>query len=150
VNILLGEEMLPVTSAQAILLSIALLVGEFIHAHIMGTIAVVLQSMSRKTTKFQEQIEVASSTMKTIKLTESLQRQVQEYLTMKQSDLENQRELDNLLSLLSPSLRLKITQQVFLSSIRKMLIFSAEIDAVDLIVRMLETVQVMPEDYVIK
>jgi hypothetical protein len=31
-----------------------------------------------------------------------------------------------------------------------MLIFSAEIDAVDLIVRMLETVQVMPEDYVIK
>jgi hypothetical protein len=106
--------------------------------------------MSRKTTKFQEQIEVASSTMKTIKLTESLQRQVQEYLTMKQSDLENQRELDNLLSLLSPSLRLKITQQVFLSSIRKMMIFSAEIDAVDLIVRMLETVQVMPEDYVIK
>ncbi len=42
VNILLGEEMLPVTSAQAILVSIALLVGEFIHAHIMGTIAVVL------------------------------------------------------------------------------------------------------------
>ena len=76
VNILLGEEMLPVTSAQAVLVSVALLVGEFIHAHIMGTIAVVLSSMSRKTTKFQEQIEVASSTMKNIKLPESLQRQV--------------------------------------------------------------------------
>jgi hypothetical protein len=50
--------------------------GEFIHAHIMGTIAVVLSSMSRKTTKFQEQIEVASSTMKNIKLPEALQRQV--------------------------------------------------------------------------
>ncbi len=119
VNILLGEEMLPVTSAQAVLVSIALLVGEFIHAHIMGTIAVVMHSMSRKTTKFQEQIEVASSTMKNIKINESLQRQVQEYLTMKQSDLENQKELDNLLSLLSPSLRLRITQQVFLSCIRK-------------------------------
>ena len=59
---------------------------------------------------------------------------------MKQSDLENQRELDNLLSLLSPSLRLKITQQVFLSSIRKMQIFSSEIDVVDFIVRLLETV----------
>jgi hypothetical protein len=91
--------------------------------------------MSRKTSKFQEQIEVASSTMKTIKLTEALQRQVQEYLTMKQSDLENQRELDNLLSLLSPSLRLKITQQVFLSSIRKMEIFCSEIDVIDFIVR---------------
>ena len=59
---------------------------------------------------------------------------------MKQSDLENQRELDNLLSLLSPSLRLKITQQVFLSSIRKMQIFNAELDVVDFIVRLLETV----------
>ena len=109
VNILLGEEMLPVTQAQAVVVSFALLMGEFIHAHIMGTIAVVLSSMSRKTAKFQEQIEVASSTMKNIKLPEALQRQVQEYLTLKQSDLENQRELDNLLSLLSPSLRLRIT-----------------------------------------
>lgn len=57
-------------------MSLALLMGEFIHAHIMGTIAVVLSSMSRKTTKFQEQIEVASSTMKNIKLPEALQRQV--------------------------------------------------------------------------
>lgn len=72
VNILLGEELLPVTSIQAIVASIALLMGEFIHAHIMGTIAVVLQSMSRKTTKFSEQIEIASSTMKTIKLSEDL------------------------------------------------------------------------------
>jgi hypothetical protein len=34
--------MMPVTELQAIILSIALLMGEFIHAHIMGTIAVVL------------------------------------------------------------------------------------------------------------
>jgi hypothetical protein len=60
--------MLPVTQLQAIIASIALLMGEFIHAHIMGTIAVVLSSMSRKTTKFQEQIEMATSTMKNIKL----------------------------------------------------------------------------------
>jgi hypothetical protein len=31
-----------------------------------------------------------------------------------------------------------------------MQIFSSEIDVVDFIVRLLETVQVMPEDYVIK
>jgi hypothetical protein len=30
----------------------------------MGTIAVVLSSMSRKATKYQEQIEIAVSTMK--------------------------------------------------------------------------------------
>ena len=128
----------------------ALLLGEFIHAHIMGTIAVVLQSMSRKTTKFQEQIEAASSTMKTVKLSEALQKQVQDYLTLKHADIENQRELDNLLSLLSPSLRLKITQHVFLSCIAKMSAFAGETEAIDFIVRQLETVQVMPEDYVVR
>lgn len=45
---LLGEEMLPVTQLQAVILSFVLLLGEFVHAHIMGTIAVVLASMSRR------------------------------------------------------------------------------------------------------
>ena len=48
VNILLGEEMMPVNELQAIILSVVLLFDEFIHAHIMGTIAVVLASMSRR------------------------------------------------------------------------------------------------------
>ena len=46
--------MMPVTEIQAVILSIGLLVGEFIHAHIMGTIAVVLASMSRRASKHQE------------------------------------------------------------------------------------------------
>jgi hypothetical protein len=60
VNILLGEEMLPVNELQAIILSVVLLLGEFIHAHIMGTIAVVLATMGRRESKHQEQIEIAS------------------------------------------------------------------------------------------
>jgi hypothetical protein len=83
--------------------------GEFIHAHIMGTIAVVLSSMSRKTTYFQEQIELATSTMKNIKLDNYVQKKVTDYLMTKQGDLDSQKELDNLLSLLSPSLRLLVT-----------------------------------------
>ena len=89
--------MLPVTQLQAIIASFALLMGEFIHAHIMGTIAVVLSSMSRKTTKFQEQIEMATSTMKNIKLEQQVQKKVQEFLVTKQGELENQKDLDNLL-----------------------------------------------------
>jgi hypothetical protein len=75
----------------------------------MGTIAVVLSSMSRKTTKFQEQIEMATSTMKNIKLESQVQKKVQDFLVTKQGELENQKDLDNLLSLLSPSLRLLVT-----------------------------------------
>jgi hypothetical protein len=83
VNILLGEEMMPATQYQALILAVALLMGEFIHAHIMGTIAVVLGSMNRKSTKHQEQIEIACQTMKNIQLSQDLQKKVQDYLTTK-------------------------------------------------------------------
>lgn len=66
VTILIGEEMLPATELQAVILSILLLLGEFIHAHIMGTIGIVLQSMNRRVAKQHEQIEIACQTMKNI------------------------------------------------------------------------------------
>jgi hypothetical protein len=75
--------MMPVTQYQALILAVALLMGEFIHAHIMGTIAVVLGSMNRKSTKHQEQIEIACQTMKNIQLSQDLQKKVQDYLTTK-------------------------------------------------------------------
>lgn len=49
-------------------MAILVIVSEFIHANILGTIGVVIQSLSRRSTKFQENIEFATSTMKTIKL----------------------------------------------------------------------------------
>lgn len=150
VNILLGEEMLPVTQLQAIILSVMLLLGEFVHAHIMGTIGVVLQSMSRKQTKYQEQIEIASSTMKTIKLSEQVQKQVQDYLQIRQSDIDNQKELEHLLGLLSPSLRLIVTRNVFFNAISVMTAFKNQPEIVDFIVQNIETLQFMPEDFIIR
>jgi hypothetical protein len=58
--------MVPATDNQAIVTSVLLIVSEFIHASILGTIGVVITSMNRKATKFQEKIEFATSTMKTI------------------------------------------------------------------------------------
>ena len=68
VSILDGADMVPATSSQAIIVSVLVICSEFIHAHILGTIGVVLQSLNRKTAKFQEQIEFATSTMKTMRL----------------------------------------------------------------------------------
>ena len=64
--------MFPATSAQAIVVSILVIFSEFIRANILGTISVIIQSINRKTTKFQEQIEFATSTMKTMKLPEPI------------------------------------------------------------------------------
>lgn len=116
----------------------------------MGTIAVVLSSMSRKSTKHQEQIERAGQTMKNIQLSVNIQHKVQDYLTLRQNDIDNQKELDNLLSLLSPSLRLMITQHVFLNAIGKMPVFIKTPEIVEYIVTNIDTMQFKPEDYIFK
>lgn len=142
--------MMPVNELQAIILSVVLLFGEFIHAHIMGTIAVVLATMNRRESKHQEQIEVASQTMKNIKLTEGLQREVQDYLVDRYSDIDNQRDLDNLLSLLSPYLRFRITQHVFFNTLCRMRIVEGLPEAIEFVVSNIEILQFMSDEYIIK
>lgn len=46
--------MVPSNSHEAIVVSTLLILSEFIRAHILGTIGVFIQSLSRKSTKFQE------------------------------------------------------------------------------------------------
>ena len=60
--------MVPATALQAIVTSILLLSSSFIDGSILGTINVVLQSLNRKSTKLQESLEFATSTMKSLKL----------------------------------------------------------------------------------
>jgi hypothetical protein len=45
--------MVPANSHQAIVVSVLIIISEFIHAHIIGTMDVVLHSLSSKSTHFQ-------------------------------------------------------------------------------------------------
>ena len=56
--------------------------------------------------------------MKNMKLPENLQNNVREFMLSTQSNLDNQKELDQFLTLISPSLRLSVTQHIFLNSIQ--------------------------------
>jgi hypothetical protein len=62
--------MVPANSHQAIVVSLLVLISEFIHAHILGTMGVILEALSKKSMKFQEQIEFATSAMKNMKLSD--------------------------------------------------------------------------------
>lgn len=60
--------MVPANSHQAIVVSVLVIVSEFIHAHIIGTMDVVLHSLSSKSEHFQEKIEFVTSTMKSVRI----------------------------------------------------------------------------------
>jgi regulator of protease activity HflC (stomatin/prohibitin superfamily) len=54
--------------------------GALVNANIFGTIAVIAQTINRKAQRFQEQIDVANTSMKNMKLPESLQNSIREFM----------------------------------------------------------------------
>lgn len=88
--------------------------------------------------------------MKNIKLTEGLQKEVQDYLVERYSDIDNQRDLDNLLCLLSPYLRFRITQHVFFNTLSMMRIVEGLPEAIEFVVSNIDILQFMTDEYIIK
>jgi hypothetical protein len=125
VEILDGADMVPGNIHQAIVVSILVIFSEFIHAHILGTMGVVLHALNHKSSKFQEQIEFVTSAMKNLKLSEDIQRNILDYITQGQSEMDAQKEMEELMSMISPSLRSQVTQHLFMNAIKNISYFSS-------------------------
>jgi hypothetical protein len=55
--------------------------------------------------------------MKNMKLPQVLQNEVREFMTLTYSNLDNQRELDKFLQIISPSLKQQVIQHILLDAI---------------------------------
>lgn len=76
--------------------------------------------------------------MKNIKLKESIQHKVLEYLGKKLNDMDTLEDLKALMEMLSPSLRHVVTQQMFLSAINSISIFNESPELVEYLVYNIE------------
>ena len=62
-----------------------------------------------KSQRLQEQIDLANTSMKNMKMPEKLQNNVREFMMSTQNNLDHQKELDQFLGMISPSLRGQVT-----------------------------------------
>ena len=84
VLLLAGNDMSPQGYAQIIFATIMLFAASIINANIFGNIAVLLQQIYRKSSNFQEKLEMATSTMKNINIPDKLQKvRLQTFVDMK-------------------------------------------------------------------
>ena len=67
-----------------------------------------------------------------------------------QSNLDNQKELDLFLNMISPSLRLMVTQHIFMNAIEKNHIFKGNQEITDFVVHNIVTLLFLPEDGIIR
>jgi hypothetical protein len=127
-----------------------LVAAAIVNANIFGNIAVILQQLNRKSSKFQEKIENANSSMKSLGIPEHLQHDIVKYLTFTQSSLDHQKELDSFMGLLSPSLKLQVTRYLFLETITNNEIFEGNTETIDSIVKDLSIQLSLPEETIVK
>ncbi len=66
----------------------SMVAGAVINANIFGEMAVLVQMISRKSSRFQEQIDSSNTAMKNIRLTQDLQSNIRDYLIFTQSTLD--------------------------------------------------------------
>jgi hypothetical protein len=60
------------------------------------------------------------------------------------------KDLDQLLALLPPSLRIEMTQHMFLKAISQISVFKMNFEAIEFVLSCIEAVQYMPDDYIVR
>lgn len=146
VNVMVGNEIGPRGITQLLFLSVLLMLSAFINANIFGHIAILLQQMNRRNTKFQEKLDNAGLMMKNLAIPEEIQTKVHDYLVYTRSTLDHQKDLDAFLTMLSPSLKMQIRQIIFKDLVIKNKIFDNKKEILDLILPDLVILRFMPED----
>ena len=121
-----GNDVGPRDAFQTTFVTFMLIMAAIINANIFGNMAVLIQSLNRKATTFQEKMEYASETMKNLRIPELIQDDVKTYLTYTQTTSDHQKDLDMFLNMLSPSLRQQVSVHIFLASMKRNTVFKGK------------------------
>ena len=119
----MGNDCAPVTFAQTLYASLVMMMGAIVTAFIFGNMAALLAAINKKDSYFQEQLDMVSQTMRSLKLPEEMQDNVLKYLQYIHETPDVQQDLDKFLALLSPALKNKILLHIHEKVIKQTRIF---------------------------
>ena len=148
--ILAGNDVGPRTNLLLLFVTLLILVSAIINASIFGSIAILFQQWNRKTAKFQEKIENATSTMKNFRIDERLKKRIISYLGYTHDTLDQQNELDDFLKMLSPSLQFEVRRVLLIETLSKNPLFSDNMEVLDNLIQVLTIHVYRPEDIIIR
>jgi CRP-like cAMP-binding protein len=112
--------------------------------------AVIVQDLNQKASKFQEKIDIANTSMKNMKLPPYLQDKVRNYLFYTQSSLETQRELEDFKTMISPSLQLEVKRHIFLQVLINSPLFGNNPELNEMVIEKVTVSSYPPEEIIIR
>lgn len=148
--LLLGADIMPLTTAQVVYATVFLLLAAILTAHIYGHMTVLLDTLAEQRSSREREIESSLQSLATIGVSRDLQSKVQVYLTSSFQLRHQQEELQSLLKDLSPSLRFQITMFLFAEALDRALRLKADSKMAQVIAGRLTTQVCKPETPVIR
>mmetsp|Transcript_26614 Transcript_26614/g.47861 ORF Transcript_26614/g.47861 Transcript_26614/m.47861 type:complete len:855 (-) Transcript_26614:1837-4401(-) len=113
VYFLRGVETNPSNTSEVTYLIFVILMGSIISAIMFGQMSVLMGMLARSRLKFAQLMDTAQTTMKNIKLDESLQFKITDYLLATQTLLAQQEEIEHFAEVISPSLQQEVNSHIY-------------------------------------
>ena len=127
-----------------------MILGSIVTAFIFGNMAALMAIINKKDSHFQEELEMVSQTMRSLKLPEEMQDNVLKYLQYIHETPDVQQDLDKFLALLSPALQNQIFYHLHSKVISQVEILK-QCSSIEIsyIVNHLKTLLFLPDDIII-
>jgi hypothetical protein len=108
-----GNEMGPRTNLEIFAMLGILLGLTMYNATIFGEMTVLVSEVNKKAANFQDQVDVANTAMKNMNLPKDAQNDVRTYLITTQGTQHEKKQLEEFMSLISPSLQEQVAVSIF-------------------------------------
>lgn len=118
-----GNDIGPRGEFQLLFISTMLVTCAIGNAIIFGNFAVMLQSLNRKSSLFQEKLESITDVMKNMSLNNDVKDEIKFYIEYTENTLQNQNEMNEFFKILSPSLKKRVMVNMFQEAIMDNMIF---------------------------
>jgi hypothetical protein len=119
VLILGSNELGPVNEIEMLYMIGVLLISAFANALIFGDIATLAQVLGKKSNELQSKLDAGNTVMAAIHLDYKTSQEIREFFNRTQSSRDGQEELDHFFDQISPSLKIKVQDEIFQKSIMK-------------------------------
>lgn len=119
VQLLVGGEVGTRNSLQACFGAFMIMFGALLTAIIFGDMAVLMSNMNIRQTKFQESQNAVNTAMKNLRLPDTLQQHVSDYLIFTEATLASREDLETFKNLISPSLYRDVLYELYENIIKK-------------------------------
>ena len=139
-----------IETIQVVFWTLMILIGAVVNAYIFGMIIFLVAAMNNKSNAFIQKLDTWNNAMRNLKIPKEIQTDVIGYLIYTEGLLDSQNELETFLSLISSTLKEKVTKHIFTLTLNDADIFKGRNLLIEALTKALVIKTCKPEEVIME